>query len=138
MYVKHCGGKQHNYTYMHTTLYNTNLDNGLIAIHVHTDALYCKDKFCALHNEKLQHFHDNIISCCLSASRHILKSWDPNQCRGIPGWNEFVREYKDASILWHRLLKDSGSPNSGVLLICIDQQDMHIIMHLNHLSTIQG
>ncbi len=37
------------------------------------------------------------------------------QHKGIPGWNEFVREYKDSALFWHKLWKDNGSPNSGVL-----------------------
>ena len=33
----------------------------------------------------------------------------------IPGWSEHVWDYKDKSIFWHKLWKDNGSPNNGIL-----------------------
>ncbi len=69
----------------------------------------------SVHKQELQQFHDDIILCCLLASDHIPKSRQSNQHGGIPGWNEFIRDYKDSAFFWHKLWKDNGSPNSGVL-----------------------
>ena len=34
---------------------------------------------------------------------------------GIPGWNDFVKPYKDKSIFWNELWVSDGKPVSGVL-----------------------
>ncbi len=34
---------------------------------------------------------------------------------GIPGWNEYVRPYKDKSLFWHEIWKNAGCPASGQL-----------------------
>ncbi len=33
-----------------------------------------------------------------------------NGKRGVPGWNEFVKPYKDKSIFWNDVWKNAGSP----------------------------
>ena len=38
-----------------------------------------------------------------------------NKPKGIPGWNEFVRPYKDKSILCNELWVSAGKPTSGPL-----------------------
>ena len=53
----------------------------------------------------------------------ILKKWaniviprlSVNGKPGIPGWNEFVKPYKDKSIFWNDVWKNAGSPDSGQL-----------------------
>ena len=38
-----------------------------------------------------------------------------NDKRGIPGWNDFVKPYKDKSIFWNELWVSDGKPTSGIL-----------------------
>jgi hypothetical protein len=33
----------------------------------------------------------------------------------VPGWNEYVRQYRDSAIFWHRIWKENGSPSNGIL-----------------------
>ena len=33
----------------------------------------------------------------------------------VPGWNDFVNEYKNKAIFWHKLWKENGSPHTGIL-----------------------
>ena len=33
----------------------------------------------------------------------------------MPGWSEYIQEYRDKAIFWHRLWKENGSPHTGVL-----------------------
>ncbi len=35
--------------------------------------------------------------------------------KGVPGWTEFVSEYKNKAIFWHKLWKENGSPHTGIL-----------------------
>ncbi len=70
--------------------------------------------FCGEHCELLEEYHDNIIAACLDASSCIPMSRQ-NRSNCIPGWNEFVKVYKDKALFWHKLWKEGGSPTSGVL-----------------------
>ena len=38
-----------------------------------------------------------------------------NEPKGMPGWNDFVRPYKDKSILCNELWVSAGKPTSGSL-----------------------
>ena len=67
--------------------------------------------------------HDELIMNSLENITEILKKWaniviprlSVNGKPGIPGWNEFVKPYKDKSIFWNDVWKNAGSPDSGQL-----------------------
>ena len=39
----------------------------------------------------------------------------PKNQKAIPGWSEYVEEYRQASIFWHKLWVDNGKPRVGVV-----------------------
>ena len=68
--------------------------------------------------------HDNIIIekvdeileiMTVAAELTIPTKIVTNEPRGIPGWNEYVRPYKDRSIFCHELWVSAGKPPSGQL-----------------------
>ena len=79
------------------------------------DILDCNDFNCKQHNdcilEKLEEFIDIIK---FSANATI-----PNKrfChkKGLVGWHEFVKPFKEKSIFWHDIWKSAGSPPTGAL-----------------------
>ena len=52
-------------------------------------------------------------SLLILCGRSIPKSKPPGKC--VPGWNDHVRKYRDASIFWHTVWKQCGSPAAGVV-----------------------
>ena len=63
--------------------------------------------------QKLDEFINILILC---ADKTIPKKKFSNKSKGcIPGWNEFVQPYKDKSIFWNNVWKNSGSPKVGQL-----------------------
>ena len=38
-----------------------------------------------------------------------------NTKKGLPGWNEYVKPFKDKSIFWNDIWKSAGSPVTGQL-----------------------
>jgi len=95
--------------------YKQCLDSMLDCMTVPRDALDCEDRFCSEHQDAIQTYHDNIISACMLASSCIPHSKPGKYKNIIPGWSEHVKDYKDKSIFWHKLWKENGSPNNGIL-----------------------
>jgi len=93
-------------------LYQECLDCALTAIHVPV-ALSCTDVECSSHNDDITLFHDAIIDACLSAADVALPK--RRQKRVTPGWNEFVRPFREQAMLWHSIWKSNGSPHTGVI-----------------------
>ena len=94
--------------------YRDKLDKLLDNIELPDPALYCTDLFCKDHNEDIQLFHDNIINACINASDIIPQSSKSSKKR-IPGWNEYVAPFKESAFFWHKIWKENGSPNIGVI-----------------------
>ena len=46
--------------------------------------------------------------------------------KGIPGWNEFVKPYKNKSIFCHEVWVSAGKPTSGQLFIEQKNQGINI------------
>ena len=95
--------------------YKVGLDKALSNIVLEPDILYCNDHSCTIHYKTSALLHDNIINCCLEASKCIptRKKVNSNAKRHIPGWKEYVEPYRSDALFWHAIWKDSGSPTTG-------------------------
>ena len=51
----------------------------------------------------------------ISANGTIPTQTIKSDIKGIPGWNTYVKPYKDASILWNDMWKQAGKPTNGPL-----------------------
>ena len=83
------------------------------------DCINCNDVHCNLHKEKLEEYCMNVLEAvdcaavnCLASSGGPRKG---EKKRGICGWDQFVRPYKDESIFWNSCWKSAGSPVTGSL-----------------------
>ena len=76
----------------------------------------CDNLFCDSHNDilidKLDEFLEIMEYC---AEFTIPTRTISNKSKGIPGWNDFVRPFKDKSILCNELWVSAGKPTSGTL-----------------------
>jgi hypothetical protein len=55
------------------------------------------------------------VLACIEASSCIPSSKPNRQRKHIPGWNEFISEYKTKAMFWHKLWKENGSPRTGII-----------------------
>ena len=97
--------------------YQTNTDEILINFDLPDSVLNCNNMMCNDHNviilQKLEEFINILILC---GDKTIpMKVLSNKNKGGIPGWNEFVQPYKDKSIFWNNVWRNSGSPRVGQL-----------------------
>ncbi len=58
---------------------------------------------------------ENITEILKKCANIAIPRQSVNGKPGIPGWNEFVKPYKDKSIFWNDVWKNAGSPDNGQL-----------------------
>ena len=81
------------------------------------DGVKCIDADCQVHShvEDIDDLYDSIVNVLSSSSERISRKHNgTSQRRGIPGWNEHVKELHDAARDAYLLWKDSGKPRQGV------------------------
>ena len=52
----------------------------------------------------------------ITACKESIPTCNPvNNCKTLPGWNEYVNSYFQASLCWHKMWVDNGRPHNGVI-----------------------
>ena len=95
--------------------YSQLLDEILGEIHVPFDAIQCNDIFCNLHNDAICKFHDDIIDSMISACNDAIACYGSQVYKNITGWNMYVDKYFKSALVWHKIWKENGQPESGLL-----------------------
>ena len=95
--------------------YAQGLENVLTELEIPQSAFECDDYFCcsAEHVESIQRYHNALIECCIEASSCVPKSTSLSYV--VPGWNQFVKPYKEKALFWHGLWVVNGRPQYGVV-----------------------
>ena len=95
--------------------YRSKVTRCLNGIEVPRDVLNCIDSDCSEpdHKHAISRYCEDLVHCLSSCSMESIPKCKPPSSRAIPGWNEHVREYRDASIFWHSIWKKCGSPRKG-------------------------
>ena len=98
--------------------YRNVLDDLLGEVDVPWDAIRCDNVMCndrANHCDRIQVFHDSLVNACLLASDSCIPKTGskPVKTRNVAGWSEYVKPYRDASIFWHNVWKECGSPRNS-------------------------
>ena len=93
--------------------YKMILSEELSGIDIPFDALFCRNSDCTRHAAHVDRYFEELTQCCLRAAQAAIPF--SRACRRVAGWSERVAPYKDRSILWHRIWKDSGQPSSGIV-----------------------
>lgn len=99
--------------------YSKVLERMIDEISIPWHSLECRDKHCPsrlTHCHDIQIFHDSIMDCCIRACQNsIPHTSKEGNSKVIAGWNEHVKPYREASLFWHNLWKDCGSPRNAVI-----------------------
>ena len=96
--------------------YKNHLDHFLNQYHIPSYVLNCDKYFCNTHDNNIFEMGDEILECMtISAELTIPTKKISSETKGIPGWNEYVKPYKDKSIFCHELWVNAGKPQSGNL-----------------------
>ena len=99
----------------HIREYKNLLDNNFRHLAISEDIMNCNDFNCKQHDgyilQKLEESID-IFKFCANAT---IPNKIYREKRGIHGWNEFVKPFKDKSLFWHDIWKSADSPTSGPL-----------------------
>ncbi len=75
----------------------------------------CPDYSCKTHSNMKKNTLKKILEILKKCAYVAIPRQRVNGKKGIPGWNEYVRPYKDKSIFWHGIWKNAGCPASGQL-----------------------
>ena len=94
-----------------------NISSGIASqIQLPVDALLCRDAHCCMHNEAIDRFNTDIVDAlrtvtarCIPSGRDVANMKNLQ----VPGWNDHLKDFYDASrsalLLWRRC----GSPRDG-------------------------
>ncbi len=71
--------------------------------------------------------HEHIILALLDASNKSIPTFKPLVSKVMPGWNEYVDQYFQSSLLLHDILKANGELSEGIMadLRCKTRSEYH-------------
>ena len=94
--------------------YKAELDDALLQINPHNEALLCRDIKCNIHTEDIQKLFKDVINICSHAFTRCLPHTSLNNYKKvIPGWNEHVKEHAQNAKEWHDVWVQQGKPREG-------------------------
>ena len=79
------------------------------------EIINCKDFLCKKHDEVILQKLDELFNILIVSAHDNIPVQNVNGKKGIPGWNDFVKPYKEKSIFWNDIWKSAGMPNTGQL-----------------------
>jgi hypothetical protein len=100
--------------------YGETLDHLLSSMIIPWEAIQCNNALCTDHDNhchSIQIFHDTLMDKCITASDFCIPctSEMSKNHTNIAGWNDIVKPYKEASIFWHNVWKQCGSPRNAAI-----------------------
>ena len=93
---------------------NQNINNFVLPDNI----INCNNFLCVDHENIIFQKIDELLEILISsADQTIPKKCKTNNSKKdiIPGWNDYVKPYRDKSIAWHNTWKNAGSPRIGPL-----------------------
>jgi hypothetical protein len=97
--------------------YQETVTSKLSSLSLPVDVIECGNLYCSdtKHHSFIDSYCNDIISVLDNASHCIPQTCISNKYR-VPGWNDFIKPYKQESIFWHRLWVIHGKPKTGVIV----------------------
>ena len=100
----------------HRSAYSDVLEVLLESLYLPESIINCKDYFCEIHRDIIVEFLNDIIEAINVATFLTIPVHSKNSKSSIvPGWNKYVKFYKEKSIFWNNVWKDADSPPHGQL-----------------------
>ena len=92
--------------------YKNKCEASLREIGFNNDVLSCNDIFCTKHGHEITDMYNSVILATLGAASCIPSTAPPNN-KTIPGWGQYVDQYKQESLYWHQCWREQGKPHNG-------------------------
>ena len=93
-------------------VYQRRLSHSLCDVSIPFDSVYCVDPNCTNHCDQIAEYCSDLIDCLIDSGDKSIPKCKQSGTR-VPGWNEYVRPAREASIFWHSIWKQCGSPGTG-------------------------
>ena len=92
--------------------YSEDLKHLLQNTPIDSDALGCRDLHCQCsdHKDSLDNMCENVLGCVSDAVRHHIPVGNNSEAKVIPGWNDHIQPYKEASQFWKAVWVSAGRP----------------------------
>ena len=102
----------------HKQEYVNNLENLLLQINIHHDAIRCNIVNCTHHNDYINSLYSDIIKFCSSAD-DLLPKTNTNFKKTdiVAGWNDYVSDHRKNALFWHQYWLDQGRPSQGQIAL---------------------
>ena len=79
----------------------------------------CNDFNCINHSDDICKVYQFIIDCCLKASVRCLPTTGTSKyndkSKVIPGWNDYVQDEYNSSLMWHTIWTQCDRPKNGIV-----------------------
>ena len=95
--------------------YQTLVDQHLKEFKIPVKVKKCNIPLCKSHDEIIIEKLDELMDILIMCAHDTIPVHTINSKKGIPGWNNYVKPYKDKSIFWNDIWKSAGKPIVGQL-----------------------
>lgn len=101
-------------TQQHINMYQDELNKHLSEINQYQTVFTCVDVHCDVHSDAISKLYSDIIDA-LKKSDIFFPRTGSSTTRSdpIPGWNDYVKNYREKAMLWHNIWIDCGKPHHG-------------------------
>ena len=79
------------------------------------EVLNCNNLLCEEHDNIIMQKLEELFNILIVSAHDTIPIQFVNGKKGIPGWNEFVKPYKEKSIFWNDVWKSADMPRIGQL-----------------------
>ena len=93
-------------------IYKDTLNHYLNEIALCSDVFNCQDYFCNIHENFILAYFDQIIDSINISTEICIPKYNM-QTKGKPGWNDYVKPFKNESMYLSRMWRIAGCPTQG-------------------------
>lgn len=92
--------------------YSQDLSQLINNIVIDNELLCCNDPHCSKedHRYSLDNLCNSVLECISTAVIDNIPVGTNNNCKNIPGWNDYVQPLKEDSIFWKSIWESAGRP----------------------------
>ena len=105
-----------NATNEHLETYRYYLDEQLSLFFIPDEVKNCSEPFCKSHTGAMSEYMEEVVNIINTSTELAIPKIKSKNGRCMPGWNKYVRFFKDRSIFWNKIWLESGSPSTGELM----------------------
>ena len=62
------------------------------------DTFLCANVFCTDHKKDILSLYNNVLQCVIDSEKDNIPTTSPTHKMTVPGWTEYVEQYKQAQL----------------------------------------